>query len=119
MGPWYFVSAAQSCAIDTTPRMRFRRHSSCWRDGLIRSDIPRPSPVGCAGSLAGSPATLAPRNAGVGGMSSGWLVWPIQVYGDAAVETGIGVGHYDQAKPPWIAARGHITERFTRTWIKR
>jgi hypothetical protein len=43
----------------------------------------------------------------------------IQVYGDAAVETGIGVGHYDQAKPPWIAARGHITERFTRTWIKR
>ena len=27
----------------------------------------------------------------------------IQVYGDAAVETGIGVGHYDQAKPPWIA----------------
>jgi hypothetical protein len=35
------------------------------------------------------------------------------------VETGIGVGHYDQAKPPWIAARGHITERFTRTWIKR
>ena len=43
----------------------------------------------------------------------------IQVYGDAAVETGMGVGHYDQAKPPWIAARGHITERFTRTWIKR
>jgi len=43
----------------------------------------------------------------------------IQVYGDAAVETGIGVGHYDQAKPPWIAARGHITERFTRTWVKR
>jgi RNA polymerase sigma factor (sigma-70 family) len=43
----------------------------------------------------------------------------IQVYGDAAVEIGIGVGHYDQAKPPWIAARGHITERFTRTWIKR
>ena len=43
----------------------------------------------------------------------------IQVYGDAAVETGIGVGHYDQAKPPWIAARGHVTERFTRTWIKR
>jgi hypothetical protein len=43
----------------------------------------------------------------------------IQVYGDAAVETGIGVGHYDQAKPPWITARGHITERFTRTWIKR
>jgi RNA polymerase sigma factor (sigma-70 family) len=43
----------------------------------------------------------------------------IQVYGDAAVETGVGVGHYDQAKPPWIAARGHITDRFTRTWIKR
>jgi hypothetical protein len=43
----------------------------------------------------------------------------IQVYGDAAVESGIGVGHYDQAKPPWIAARGHVTERFTRTWIKR
>ena len=43
----------------------------------------------------------------------------IQVYGDAAVETGMGVGHYDQAKPPWIAACGHITERFTRTWIKR
>jgi RNA polymerase sigma factor (sigma-70 family) len=43
----------------------------------------------------------------------------IQVYGDAAVETGLGVGHYDQAKPPWIAARGHVTERFTRTWIKR
>ena len=31
----------------------------------------------------------------------------IQVYGDAAVETGIGVGHYNQAKPPWIAARTH------------
>jgi hypothetical protein len=43
----------------------------------------------------------------------------IQVYGDAAVETGIGVGHYDRAKPPWIAARGHIADRFTRTWIKR
>jgi hypothetical protein len=43
----------------------------------------------------------------------------IQVYGNTAVETGIGVGHYDHANSPWIAARGHITERFTRTWIKR
>jgi hypothetical protein len=43
----------------------------------------------------------------------------IQVYGDAAVVTAMGIGRYDQAKPPWIGARGHITERSTRTWIKR
>jgi hypothetical protein len=98
MGRWYFASAAQSCVIDTTPRMRFRRRSSCWRDRRVRSGVPRPWPVGCTGSPAGLPVTFAPR---------------------AAVETGIGVSHYQQAKPPWIAARGHITERFTRTWIKR
>lgn len=43
----------------------------------------------------------------------------IQAYGDAAVEAGIAVAKVNANRPPYVAERGFIVERITRTWIKR
>ncbi len=43
----------------------------------------------------------------------------IQVYGDAAVEAGVAVAKVNANRPPYVAERGFIVERITRTWIKR
>jgi hypothetical protein len=43
----------------------------------------------------------------------------IDVYGDAAVETGLGRSKINAKRPPYVMERGYIVERFTRTWIRR
>jgi RNA polymerase sigma factor (sigma-70 family) len=43
----------------------------------------------------------------------------IDVYGDAAVETGVGRSKINSKRPPYVVERGYIVERITRTWIRR
>jgi RNA polymerase sigma factor (sigma-70 family) len=43
----------------------------------------------------------------------------IDVYGDAAVETGVVSSKVTTARPPHTNGPGYITARLTRTWIKR
>jgi hypothetical protein len=43
----------------------------------------------------------------------------IDVYGDAAVETGLGLSKINSKRPPYVVERGSIVERVTRTWIRR
>jgi RNA polymerase sigma factor (sigma-70 family) len=43
----------------------------------------------------------------------------IDVYGDAAVVTGLATSKVDAKRPPHTEGPGYITERVTRTWIKR
>jgi hypothetical protein len=43
----------------------------------------------------------------------------IDVYGDAAVGTGLGRSEINSNRPPYVVKRGYIEERVTRTWIRR
>jgi hypothetical protein len=43
----------------------------------------------------------------------------IDVYGEAAVETGLGLAKINAKRPPYVVERGYIVERLTRTWIRR
>jgi RNA polymerase sigma factor (sigma-70 family) len=43
----------------------------------------------------------------------------IDVYGDAAVETGLGRSEINSNRPPYVVERGYIEERVTRTWNRR
>ena len=43
----------------------------------------------------------------------------IQVYGDAAVETGLARSKINARLLPYVVNKGYVVERVTRTWIKR
>jgi ketosteroid isomerase-like protein len=43
----------------------------------------------------------------------------IDVYGDAAVETGLARSKINSKRPPYVVERGYVVERVTRTWIRR
>jgi hypothetical protein len=43
----------------------------------------------------------------------------IQVYGDAAVITGLALSNVNSKRPSYVVQRGYIVERVTRTWIRR
>jgi hypothetical protein len=43
----------------------------------------------------------------------------IDVYGDAAVVTGLEFSKINSKRPPYVVERGYIVERVTTTWIRR
>jgi hypothetical protein len=43
----------------------------------------------------------------------------IDVYGEAAVETGLARSEINRSLPPYVRKRGYVVERVTRTWIRR
>ena len=51
--------------------------------------------------------------------SIGFKETRIDVYGDAAVETGLGRAMINSRRPPYVAKKGFTVERLTRTWIRR